>query len=142
MKNIAVTATGPTLEAEVDPRFGHCRYYLLVDPADLSFEAMENPHDRDRRGVGVPMAKILAARGVDVVLTGHCGPGAVEASAWSGIEVKRGCSGTVREAIQRFQAYGDVSAAPSSRAAGATDRGQRRRRQRRRRETERRRDAR
>jgi predicted Fe-Mo cluster-binding NifX family protein len=136
MKNIAVSATGPTLEASVDPRFGHCRYYLLVDPADLSFEAVENPHGRVRRGAGVQIAKFLSDRGADVVLTGQCGPGAIAESAWSGIDVKTGCDGTVREAIERFLARGDARAMPASGTTGATGRGRRQRRRRRRRATE------
>ena len=35
---VAVTSTGPTLEAVVDPRFGHCSVFVLVDTDDLSME--------------------------------------------------------------------------------------------------------
>ena len=133
MKKLAVSATGPTLEADIDPRFGHCRYYLLVDPSDLSFETLENPHGRAPRGVGVPTAKLLSDRGVDIVLTGHCGPGTVAATAWSGIDVKTGWSGTVREAIERYRMGGDASGMPLSGTTGTTGRPPRRRRRRRRR---------
>ncbi len=39
---IAVSSTGPGLEDLVDPRFGRCRYYLIVDPETLEYEAVEN----------------------------------------------------------------------------------------------------
>jgi len=39
---IAVSATGLTLDAEVDPRFGRCQYFVIVDPETMEFEALEN----------------------------------------------------------------------------------------------------
>lgn len=39
---IAVSSTGPSLEDLVDPRFGRCSYYLIVDPETFEFEAVEN----------------------------------------------------------------------------------------------------
>jgi len=37
---IAISATGPTLDAEVDPRFGRCQYFIIVDPETMEFEAL------------------------------------------------------------------------------------------------------
>ena len=39
---IAISATGPTLDAEVDPRFGRCQYFIIADPQTMEFEALEN----------------------------------------------------------------------------------------------------
>jgi len=39
---LAFSATGPDLDAEIDPRFGRCAYFLVVDPDDMSFESFEN----------------------------------------------------------------------------------------------------
>ena len=39
---IAVSSTGPELDDLVDPRFGRCSYYVVVDPETLSFEAVPN----------------------------------------------------------------------------------------------------
>ena len=39
---IAISATGTTLDAEVDPRFGRCQYFIIVDPETMQFEALEN----------------------------------------------------------------------------------------------------
>ncbi|MFQ5996640.1 MAG: NifB/NifX family molybdenum-iron cluster-binding protein [Dehalococcoidales bacterium] len=39
---IAISATGAALDAEVDPRFGRCQYFIIVDPETMQFEAMEN----------------------------------------------------------------------------------------------------
>ena len=32
---IAITSTGTTLDAEIDPRFGHCQYFVIVDPETM-----------------------------------------------------------------------------------------------------------
>jgi predicted Fe-Mo cluster-binding NifX family protein len=29
---IAITATAATLDAEIDPRFGRCQYFIMADP--------------------------------------------------------------------------------------------------------------
>jgi len=36
---IAITATGPSLDAEVDARFGRCQYFVIIDPQSMEFEA-------------------------------------------------------------------------------------------------------
>jgi hypothetical protein len=46
----------------------------------------------------------MADKGVKYVLTGHCGPNAHETLSAAGIGVVPGCSGTVRDAVQRFKA--------------------------------------
>lgn len=40
---IAVSAGQPSLDAPVDPRFGRCAYFIIVDPETWEFEAVENP---------------------------------------------------------------------------------------------------
>jgi len=39
---IGITAKGDNLDSEVDPRFGRCKYFIIVDPDTLEFEAIEN----------------------------------------------------------------------------------------------------
>jgi len=36
---VAVSATGPTLDAEVDPRFGRCPYFGIIDPDTMRLSA-------------------------------------------------------------------------------------------------------
>ena len=38
---IAVSATGPDLDAEVDPRFGRCAYFAVGDTDTMEFEFIE-----------------------------------------------------------------------------------------------------
>jgi predicted Fe-Mo cluster-binding NifX family protein len=101
---IAITASGPTLDANVDPRFGRCAYFLIVDTDTLEFEAVENPNIALGQGAGIQSAQLIATKGAESVLTGNCGPNAYETLSAAGIEVVPGCSGAVREVVERFKA--------------------------------------
>lgn len=41
---ICVTSQGDNLEARVDPRFGRCQYFLIIDTDTLKFESIKNPN--------------------------------------------------------------------------------------------------
>jgi predicted Fe-Mo cluster-binding NifX family protein len=109
---VAVTATGPSLNAAVDPRFGRCACFLLVDTDTMRFESVDNAADVRGGGAGIQAAQRMAQQGASVVLTGSCGPNAYQTLTAAGIEVVTGCTGTVAEAIGRF-ASGQLSAAPA-----------------------------
>ncbi len=47
---IAVTATGATLEAPLDPRFGRCPYFVIVEMDDLASRPWPNPTPRPTAG--------------------------------------------------------------------------------------------
>jgi len=100
---IAITATSPDLEAKVDPRFGRCPYFLIVETDDLSFEAIENPNLVLGGGAGVQSGQLMAEKGVKHVLTGNCGPNAYQTLAAAGIGVIIGCSGRVRDVIEQYK---------------------------------------
>jgi len=99
---IAVSAIGTDLDAQVDPRFGRCQYFIIVDSDTLEFEAIENPNIGAMGGAGIQSGQLMADRGVQVVLTGNVGPNAFQTLSASGLQIITGVTGTVREAIQRF----------------------------------------
>jgi predicted Fe-Mo cluster-binding NifX family protein len=101
---IAITATAPTLDADVDPRFGRCAYFLIVDTDTMEFEAVENANAALGGGAGIQSGQLMASRNVKFVLTGNCGPNAHATLSAAGIGVVPGCSGTVRDAVERFKA--------------------------------------
>jgi predicted Fe-Mo cluster-binding NifX family protein len=101
---IAVSATGPSLDAEVDPRFGRCQYFIIVDPQTMQFEAIENTSAMASGGAGISAAQMIAGKGVEAVLTGNCGPNAYQVLSPAGIKVITGVSGKVQDAIQGYKA--------------------------------------
>ena len=50
---ICVTSQGDNLDAQVDPRFGRCPYFIIVDTDTSEFEAIQNPNVNGMGGVGV-----------------------------------------------------------------------------------------
>jgi len=101
---IAVTAVEPRLDAEVDPRFGRCPFFVIVETDNLSLEAIDNENQALGQGAGIQSAGLLAERGVKYVLTGNCGPNAHQTLTAAGIGVIVGCSGTVRNVVEQFAA--------------------------------------
>jgi len=100
---IAISATGPTLEDEVDARFGRCPYFIIIDPDTMQFEAMDNSSAMAAGGAGISTGQMIASKGVDIVLTGNCGPNAYQVLAASGLQVITGASGKIRDAIQAYK---------------------------------------
>jgi predicted Fe-Mo cluster-binding NifX family protein len=57
---IAVTSTGPTLDDTVEPRFGRCAYFLIIDPGSLDFEPIQNPNIALGGSAGPQSAQLMA----------------------------------------------------------------------------------
>jgi len=108
---IAVSATAPHLDAEVDPRFGRCQYLIIIDTESMEFEAIENPAIMAPGGAGIQAAELVAGQGVEGVITGNCGPNAYQVLSAAGIDVFVGASGTVREVIEAYR-KGELRATP------------------------------
>ncbi|MCK4784924.1 MAG: NifB/NifX family molybdenum-iron cluster-binding protein [Desulfobacteraceae bacterium] len=100
---IAISATGPDLDAEVDPRFGRCQYFVIVDMETTQLEALENSGAMGSGGVGVSAAQMIAGKGVEAVITGNCGPNAHQALSAAGIKVITGVTGNIRDAIEDYK---------------------------------------
>ena len=99
---IAITAQEPSLESYVDPRFGRCAHFVVVDTETQEFEAIANPGIAAGSGAGIQAAQLIAERGAQFVLTGNCGPNAYQTLCAAGIGVIVGCSGMVKEVLAQF----------------------------------------
>ena len=60
---IAISATGPALDAEVDPRFGRCQYFIIADPETMEFEAVDNNSAMAAGGAGIAAAQMISGKG-------------------------------------------------------------------------------
>ncbi len=113
---IAVTAKGTSLDDQVDPRFGRCAYFLIVDVETMEAEAVENPSVNLGGGAGIQSAQSMADYDVKAVLTGNCGPNAFQTLSAAGIEVIVGVSGRIRDAVEQLKA-GTLSSTPEANVA-------------------------
>ena len=100
---IAVSSSGNTLDSQIDPRFGRCAYFLIVDTDDMNFEAFDNESISLGGGAGIQAAQFVASKGAKAVLTGNVGPNAVKTLGAAGVEVFVGQNGTVGEALERYK---------------------------------------
>ncbi len=93
---IAVAAEGKTVAAH----FGHCVNFLLYDVEDSEIvkeESVENPGHKPGF-----LPNFLADRGVQVIIGGGMGQGAVTIFNERGVEVVVGASGDGRMAAERY----------------------------------------
>ncbi|MFC1893416.1 NifB/NifX family molybdenum-iron cluster-binding protein [Chloroflexota bacterium] len=100
---IAISATGTTLDAEVDPRFGRCQYFIIADPETMQFEAIDNSSATAAGGAGISAGQTIVGKGVQAVITGNCGPNTHQVLSSSGIQVITGVSGKIKEAIEGYK---------------------------------------
>ena len=100
---ICVTATSNSLDAPIDPRFGRCPYFVIVDSETMQFEAIPNMASGATGGAGIQAAQTIANKGAEVLITGNVGPNAFQALSAAGVKIVTGASGTVREAIEKYK---------------------------------------
>ncbi|MGC9058288.1 MAG: NifB/NifX family molybdenum-iron cluster-binding protein [Candidatus Nanoarchaeia archaeon] len=103
---IAVSATASSLDAMMDPRFGRCAYFIIVDVEKneiKSSESIQNPATTAIGGAGIQAAQLVASKGVEVLISGNIGPNAFSVLSGTGIKIVTGVYGiSVRDAIQRY----------------------------------------
>jgi predicted Fe-Mo cluster-binding NifX family protein len=107
---IGISATGKTLDAEVDPRFGRCQYFIIADTETDGFEAVDNSSATAAGGAGISAAQMISQKGVETVLTGNCGPNAHQVFSSAGVKVITGVSGKIKDVIAEYK-LGTYSAA-------------------------------
>ena len=88
----------PSRQNMIDDHFGHCEYFtvLTVDKDKKEILGQETVAAPSGCGCKSDIAQTLAAKGVEVMLAGNMGEGAVNVLNRSGIKVLRGCSGEIR----------------------------------------------
>ena len=100
---IAVTSKGTDLDAQVDPRFGRAAYVLIVDSDSLDFEVLDNATNVNAfKGAGIQAATMVSDKGVEVLLTGFCGPNAFKVLEAAKIGVANDAAGSIRDAVKAY----------------------------------------
>jgi predicted Fe-Mo cluster-binding NifX family protein len=100
---IAITSQGDNLEALVDPRFGRCAYFIIIDPETKKIEAISNPASEAMGGAGPQAAQAIANKGAEVVITGNVGPNAFQTLRAANIKIYQIASGTVKETLAKYK---------------------------------------
>lgn len=100
---ICITAEGKDLDSKVDPRFGRCKYFIIMDVDTMTLEAMNNPNIDSMGGAGIQSGQFIAEKQVKAVLTGNIGPNAFQTLQAAGVDVITGITGTVKEAVDKYK---------------------------------------
>ena len=103
---IAVSAMADNLDAQVDPRFGRCAYFIIAEIEEKKVKGhkpIKNTGVQASRGAGITAAQIVANEGIEAVITGNIGPNAFNVLSQTGIKIYTGVAGvTVNAAIQKY----------------------------------------
>ena len=100
---IAISSTGESIESNIDPRFGRCSTFLIVDTETMEAEPVNNSSVNSAHGAGIGAAQKIASLGVKAVITGHVGPNAHMALSGAGLDIYTVPAGTVKEAVEGFK---------------------------------------
>ena len=100
---ICITATGKNLDAQIDPRFGRCPYFLLIDTETMDFETVSNESAMAAGGAGIQAAQRVAQAKAKCVITGNIGPNAFQTLKAADIDVITGVSGMVQDIIEHYK---------------------------------------
>ena len=99
---IAISATGPDLEAEIDRQFGLCKYLVIVDTETMAFEAVPGL-SIPGHGAGIQLLTLALSKDAEAILTGYMNPAVATRLAENGIEVRTGVKGKVREVVAQYR---------------------------------------
>lgn len=100
---VMITSTGVTTEDAMDPRFGRCSTFLLVDTEEETVQAIPNEAVTRGSGAGIQAAETIVDLGAEAVITGQVGPKAAQVLKAAGIPVYVGGAGTARQALEAFR---------------------------------------
>ncbi|MCG8551077.1 MAG: NifB/NifX family molybdenum-iron cluster-binding protein [Desulfobacterales bacterium] len=100
---VAISAYGRDLDAEINPRFGRCDVIMIVDTDTMAYESFVNENMNLTGGAGIQTASFVISKGVQAVLTGSCGPNAMEVFNSAGVAVYPGLAGAVAQAVTRLK---------------------------------------
>ncbi len=93
----------PTRGNLVDDHFGHCEAYTVFTLNEQNkIENLEILPSPQGCGCKSNIASVLKEQGVNVMLAGNMGNGALNVLSNQGIQVYRGCSGDVNKLVEDF----------------------------------------
>jgi len=100
---IGISSTGKDINSQIDPRFGRCAYFMIIQTDDMSIDVFENEYKSLGGGAGIQSATFLHSKGVKTVLTGNCGPNAMNVFSECDIQVITGQTGLIKDTIEKFK---------------------------------------
>jgi len=101
---ICIPSTGEGLESEIDPRFGRCKYFTLIEIEGgkiLSVKSEKNIGAEQSSGAGIAAAEKAIELGANVILAHDVGPKSKEILDQLGVEIVK-ASGSIKDAVDEY----------------------------------------
>lgn len=109
---VAISSNGKNLESTIDERFGRCRYFIILETDDMSFDVVDNTNADLTSSAGIQAASFVASTAAETVITGNCGPKAMQVFAATNMNIILGQYGVIKDVVEKFKS-GQLS--PSTR---------------------------
>ena len=101
---VCVTAGASGLDAPMDPRFGRCPFFVIVDTDSMSEISIANSNVNATSGAGIQAAQEIARQGAAALITGNVGPNAMQTLSAAKIDVYQyQGAGSVRDVVEKFK---------------------------------------
>jgi predicted Fe-Mo cluster-binding NifX family protein len=99
---ICVTSIGDNIDSDIDPRFGRCKYFLIIDTDSMNVKSISNDSMMASGGAGIQAAQMVAKTGAKTVITGNIGPNAFQTLKAADIKIITGVNGKIKDVVERF----------------------------------------
>ena len=92
----------PTRDGHVDDHFGHCAYYTIFDIEDGKVVSRSRLDSPEGCGCKSNIASEMEAMGIELMLAGNMGNGALNKLQSHNIRVIRGCKGDIEAVVAGY----------------------------------------
>lgn len=102
---IAISAGSEDLEGQVNPVFGRCPGFLVVETEGKEIKEstfVQNQAVNVPQGAGISAAQTVIGRGAKAVITGNVGPNAMMVLRQSGIKIYHAAGMKISEAVGKM----------------------------------------
>lgn len=102
---IAVSAVSNDLEQQVNPVFGRCQGFLIIETKGKKIQShkfIANSAINAVGGAGIAAAQTVASQGIEAVISGSMGPNAFMVLQQSGIKMFQGTKLSIKEAVEKL----------------------------------------
>ena len=100
---IAFSASGDSLDAQLDARFGRAAKFLIVDSDTDEYVVVDNTQNLNAaQGAGIQSAQHVVSAGAGALVSGHTGPKAFKVLSAAG-RIYLSSAATVRDALDAWK---------------------------------------
>jgi predicted Fe-Mo cluster-binding NifX family protein len=116
---IAISSSDGSLNGSIFPVLGRCPFFTIVttgDGSEMENDSLQNPGGQAGGGAGIAAAQAIIDSGAETVITGNCGPNALEVLLQAGIRIYS-ATGPIKDALKAL-AEGKLQEVKSPTAPG------------------------